>query len=169
MLIDYTITILLIVAIVLLIISLVVFITSKHLQRVAKRKAAERYRGKGALLPVANIYAKPPTTKVQMMQHPDFKFDDSFRKSFYQFPSSSTSSRLSVPEIRITFPEEDIPLQTPTGQRMSRVVVVQVGESGAAYVTAPPPYEGHQNPDVSAAGGLKEKEKEKEKRVAFIN
>ena len=167
MLIDYTITILLIVAIVLLIISLIVFITSKHLQRVAKRKAAERYRGKGALLPVANIYAKPPTTKVQMMQHPDFKFDDSFRKSFYQFPSSSTSSRLSVPEIRITFPEEDIPLQTPTGQRMSRVVVVQVGESGAAYVTAPPPYEGHQNPDVSAAGGLKEKEKEK--RVTFVS
>ena len=154
-----TITILLIIAIVLLIISLVVFLTSKHLKKVSKRKAAERYRGKGALLPIANVYSKPPVTKVEMMKHPDFKFDDdSFRKSFYQFPSSSASSGLTVPEIRITFPDEDIPLKTPSGERMSRVVVVQVGESGAAYVTAPPPYEGHRNPNVFV---MEEKEKEK--------
>jgi len=158
MLINYTITILLIVAIVLLIISLVLFITTKHLKRVGERKAAERYRGKGALLPVANIYGKPPSTKGQMMQHPAFQFDESFRKSFYQFPSSSASPGLTIPEIRITFPDDDIPLKSASGQRMSRVVVVQVGESGAAYVTAPPPYEGHQSPNMLAT---EEKEKEK--------
>ena len=92
------------------------------------------------------------------MQHPDFKFDeDSFRKSFYQYPSSSAPSGLTVPEIQITFPEDDIPLRSPSGQRMSRVVVVQIGESGAAYVTAPPPYEGHQHTDVPTGEGEKEK------------
>jgi hypothetical protein len=62
-----------------------------------------------------------------------------------------------VPEIRITFPEEDILPQNPGGQRTSRVVVVQVGESGAAYVTAPPPYEGFEDVDISKIGGLREK------------
>lgn len=96
-----------------------------------------------------------------MMQHPSLSFDDSnFRKSFYQYSNSpSPSSCLGVPEIRITFPDEDFPPQFPgvPGQRTSQVVVVQVGESGAAYVTAPPPYEGFQDVDMANVGGLKEK------------
>jgi len=82
---------------------------------------------------------------------------DSFRKSFYTPDSPSFLTPLSVPEIRITFPEEDFPPLGHGGQRTSRVVIVQVGESGAAYVTAPPPYEGFQDVDMSKVGGLKEK------------
>jgi hypothetical protein len=154
MIITSTVTIILVVLIFLLIISLCLFLAAKHLKRVAKRKAAERYRGKGALLPIANIHKKPRTT---IMQHLSFNFDDSFRKSLYQI--SSRSSVLTIPEIRITFPEEDVPPQHPgfPGQRTSQVVIVQIGESGAAYVTAPPPYEGFQDVDMSSVGGLKEK------------
>ena len=158
MLLISTVTILLIVLIVLLVLSLCLFVTTKHLKIVAKRKAAERYRGKGALLPIANVHIKQ---KTPMMQHPSLSFDDSnFRKSFYQYANSpSTSSYLGVPEIRITFPDEDVPPPLPglPGQRMSQVVVVQVGESGAAYVTAPPPYEGFQDVDMAKVGDLKEK------------
>ena len=105
---------------------------------------AEKYRGKGALLPIANIYAKP---RNPIPQHPALNLDpDSFRKSFYQTPySPSASSTFTIPEIRITFPDEDVPPQSKSGVRTSRVVVVQVGESGAAYVTNPPPYESEKN------------------------
>lgn len=130
----------------------------KYLKRVQKRKEAERYRGKGALLPIANIH---PKSKSLMMQHPSMSFDsDSFRKSFYQVsPPSSPSTNIPVPEIRITFPDEDTPPQNPMkpGEQMGRVVVVQVGESGAAYVTPPPAYEGFENIDISRIGGLREK------------
>jgi len=157
MLIISTITILLVVLIILLIISLGLFVTTKHLKLVSQRKAAERYRGKGALLPIANIHIKPRT---QLMKHPSLSFDDSFRKTFYDFQTSK-SGGLCVPEIRITFPDdEDTPPPTPgfpPEKRMSRVVVVQVGESGAAYVTAPPPYEGFQDIDMEKIGGLREK------------
>lgn len=139
MLINSTITIILAAAILLLVTSLVFFILTKHLRKVSKRKIAEEYRGKGALLPIANIYAKP---RISAPQHPALNFEhDSFRKSFYHTPCSPTPSAFTIPEIRITFPEEDAPLQTRSGERTGRVVVVQVGESGAAYVTAPPPYE----------------------------
>ena len=139
MLINSTITIILAVAILILVTSLFIFILTKHLRKLSKRKIAEEYRGKGALLPIANIYAKP---RIPAPQHPVLNFEhDSFRKSFYQTPYSPASSAFTIPEIRITFPEEDPPLQTRPGERTSRVVVVQVGESGAAYVTAPPPYE----------------------------
>jgi len=152
-----TVTILLVVLIVLLVLSLVLFFVTKYVKRAAKIKSAERYRGKGALLPVANIQPRP-----KIMKHPSLSFDsDSFRKSFYQSapPSPSTPVTLVIPEIRITFPDEDLPPQNPAmpGQRTSRVVVVQVGESGAAYVTAPPPYEGFDNIDISKIGGLREK------------
>jgi hypothetical protein len=159
MLISSTITILVVAVIVLLIISLCFFITAKYLKRVNQRKAAERYRGKGALLPIANIRIKPPARGGSMMlKHPSMDFDsDSFRKSFYSPESPSFLTPLSVPEIRITFPEEDYPPLGQGGQRTSRVVVVQVGESGAAYVTAPPPYEGFHDVDMSKVGGLKEK------------
>jgi len=160
MLVTPTITILLVVLIVLLIISLCLFITAKYLKRVNQRKTAEIYRGKGALLPIANIRIKPPLTGTSpgMLQHPNMDFDpDSFRKSFYTPDSPSFLTPLSVPEIRITFPEEDLPPLGQGGQRTGRVVVVQVGESGAAYVTAPPPYEGFQDVDMSKVGGLKEK------------
>jgi len=78
------------------------------------------------------------------------------RQSIYRSPSSGT---LLVPEIRITFPDEDdMPVDPKVpGQRMSRVVVVQVGESGAAYVTPPPAYDGFHDVDIEAVGGLKEK------------
>jgi len=101
--------------------------------------------------------------KTAMMKHPSLIFEDpdSFRKSFYQFPDSPSKSpsSLSVPEIRITFPDEDVPARHPglPGQRTSQVVVVQISESGAAYVTAPPPYEGFQNVDMANVGGLREK------------
>ena len=94
MLLISTITILLVVLIVLLVISLCLFITTKHLKIVAKRKAAERYRGKGALLPIANIHVKQQTP---MMQHLSLNFADSnFRKSFYQYPNSPSPHRVSV-------------------------------------------------------------------------
>lgn len=92
------------------------------------------------------------------MQQSGFSLDESFRAAFYKTKSHSQGS-LVVPEIRITFPDEDTPPNPhgPPGQRTSRVVVVQVGESGAAYVTAPPPYEGFQDVDMSRVGGLREK------------
>ena len=76
-------------------------------------------------------------------------------------PSTPTSP---VPEIRITFPEEE----GPDGKRKSgRVVIVQVGEAGAAFVrdVEPenlPPYQkkskdGFQSVDLDTVGGLKEK------------
>ena len=153
-----TITILLVILIILLLISLCLYIATRYLKRIQKRREAERYRGKGALLPIANIN---PKIKSQMMQHPSLSFDsDSFRKSFYQAsPPQSPSSTMPVPEIRITFPDEDTPPQNPMkpGQQMGRVVVVRVGESGAAYVTPPPAYEGFENVDISKIGGLREK------------
>lgn len=74
-------------------------------------------------------------------------------------PGTPTSP---VPEIRITFPEEE----SADGKRKSgRVVVVQVGEAGAAFVRdiEPdnlPPYQkgGFSSVDLSKVGGLKEKE-----------
>jgi len=46
-------------------------------------------------------------------------------------PSTPITPKLCVPEIRITFPEEE----GADGKRKSgRVVVVQVGEAGAAFV-----------------------------------
>ena len=157
MLVSSWVTILLVVIIVLLVISLILFFTSKHLKRVSKRHIAEEYRGKGALLPIANIHHKP---NIRLFKHPSMHFDDSFRKSFYTSPlgSPSSSGSLTVPEIRITFAEEDLPPLSPRGQRTSRVVVVQIGESGAAYVRPPPPYEGFQDVDMTKVGGLREKQ-----------
>lgn len=129
MIVPSAVTILLTVLIVLLLISLCLFVITNHLKKVAKRKAAERYRGKGALLPIANIHM---TQRTKLMKHPSLSFDDSFRKSFYQFPNSPSSpSDLNVPEIRITFPEEEY-IQHPglPGQRTSRVVIVQIGKVG---------------------------------------
>lgn len=70
----------------------------------------------------------------------------------------------SVPEIRITFPEEE---DKETGRRISRVMVVEVGEAGVGFVRplkeeGLPPYQ--QKPedrfasvDLERIGGLKEK------------
>ncbi|KAF3920559.1 hypothetical protein ABW20_dc0110218 [Dactylellina cionopaga] len=74
-------------------------------------------------------------------------------------PGTPTSP---VPEIRITFPEEE----GADGKRKSgRVVVVQVGEAGAAFVrdiepdNLPPYQKGEFSAvDLSKVGGLKEKE-----------
>ena len=144
-------TVLLIVLLSLLVTSLFLFLATKYVQRVMNQKAAERYRGKGALLPIANVQSQRRTTLLQ------YTFTDSFRRSTPRSPRSPTG--LTIPEIRITFPEEDVAPINPgqRGQRMSRVVVVQLGESGAAYVKPPPAYEGFEDVDVSTAGGLKEK------------
>jgi len=74
-------------------------------------------------------------------------------------PGTPTSP---VPEIRITFPEEE----GADGKRKSgRVVVVQVGEAGAAFVRdvepdSLPPYQKGEfsSVDLSKVGGLKEKQ-----------
>lgn len=65
-----------------------------------------------------------------------------------------------VPEIRITFPEEE----DPQGRRKpGRVVIVQVGEAGVGYVRPVPeglpPYQEHDgfsSIDLDKIGGLKE-------------
>lgn len=68
----------------------------------------------------------------------------------------------SIPEIRITFPEEE----DAQGRRKSgRVVIVQVGEAGVGYVRPVPeenlpPYQQHDgfsSVDLDKIGGLKEK------------
>jgi len=148
MFITSTLTVLLIVLLALLVTSFCLFLTTKYIQRIISKRAAERYRGKGALLPIANVQSQPRSTVLRC------PFNDSFRKSPPRSPTG-----LPIPEIRITFPEEDLTPSHPgqPGQRVSRVVVVQVGESGAAYVTSPPPYEGFEDVDVSTSGGLKEK------------
>lgn len=69
----------------------------------------------------------------------------------------------SVPEIRITFPEEE----DAQGRRKSaRVVIVSVGEAGVGFVRdvpeeSLPPYQKHDgfsSVDLEKIGGLKEKE-----------
>jgi hypothetical protein len=154
------ITVLLVILILLLATSLCLFFIVRFMKRASRQREAERYRGKGALLPVANIHAVPYSYKehLPMMQQSSFSLDDTLRAAFYS-KQSSQSRNIVVPEIRITFPDEDVPPYKSgmPGQRTSRVVVVQVGESGAAYVTAPPPYEGFQDVDMSKVGGLREK------------
>lgn len=149
MFITSTLTVLLIVLLALLATSFCLFLATKYIQRVINKRAAERYRGKGALLPIANVQSQPRAMTI--LQCP---FNESFRKSPLRSPTG-----LTIPEIRITFPEEDLPPSNPghPGLRGSRVVVVRIGESGAAYVTSPPAYEGFEDVDMSTAGGLKEK------------
>ncbi|KAF8436745.1 hypothetical protein BGX38DRAFT_59359 [Terfezia claveryi] len=69
----------------------------------------------------------------------------------------------SIPEIRITFPEEE----DAQGRRKSgRVVIVEVGEAGVGYVRPVPeenlpPYQQHDgfsSVDLEKIGGLKEKD-----------
>jgi len=155
---NSTIIILLIVFIVLLIVSLALFISTKYMKRLAKRRQAEHYRNKGSLLPIANPYG---ARRSMTQSHPCLSFEsgESFRHSFYRQINAKSADTLIVPEIRITFPEEDMPPVDPQspGRRTSRVVVVQVGESGAAYVTPPPAYDGFHDIDMEALGGLKEK------------
>jgi len=70
----------------------------------------------------------------------------------------------SIPEIRITFPEEE----DAQGRRKSgRVVIVEVGEAGVGYVRPVPeenlpPYQKHDgfsSVDLDKIGGLKEKDR----------
>ena len=71
----------------------------------------------------------------------------------------------SIPEIRITFPEEE----DAQGRRKSgRVVIVQVGEAGVGFVRDVPeenlpPYQKHDgfsSVDLEKVGGLKEKNRQ---------
>lgn len=75
--------------------------------------------------------------------------------------NSSPLTPDSIPEIRITFPEEE----DAYGRRKSgRVVIVQVGEAGVGYVRpvpeeSLPPYQqlnGFSSVDLEKVGGLKE-------------
>ncbi|KAL0637900.1 hypothetical protein Q9L58_003122 [Maublancomyces gigas] len=69
----------------------------------------------------------------------------------------------NVPEIRITFPEEE---DKETGRRISRVMIVQVGEAGVGFVRplkeeSLPPYQPDErfaSVDLERIGGLKEKD-----------
>lgn len=81
--------------------------------------------------------------------------------------NSSSPPSSPVPEIRITFPEEE----DDGGKRQSgRVVVVRIGEKGGVglepYQEDLPPYQSNesqrfQSLDIERMGGLKEKEEEK--------
>jgi hypothetical protein len=110
-----------------LVLWLCLFVVAKHVrfrkQNCCRRKPAP-------LLPMTNVQSS--------------MLEESKRRSIFGgvSPASSTTS-FCVPEIRLTFPEEDVLPPTPgvPGQRVSRVVILQLGESGAAYVTSPPPYE----------------------------
>ncbi|KAF3925015.1 hypothetical protein AA313_de0203571 [Arthrobotrys entomopaga] len=94
-------------------------------------------------------------------------FTSSKRASWFGSEKRNSGSRPGtptspVPEIRITFPEEE----SADGKKKSgRVVVVQVGEAGAAFVrdiepdNLPPYQKGEfSSVDLSKVGGLKEKE-----------
>lgn len=77
--------------------------------------------------------------------------------------ASSPMSPDNVPEIRITFPEEE---DKETGRRISRVMIVQVGEAGVGFVRplkeeSLPPYQPNErfaSVDLERIGGLKEKD-----------
>jgi hypothetical protein len=109
-----------------LVLLLFLFVAVKYIQH---RKDKRNRRKPQPLLPITNV---------------GMAVNDHDRKSIFGgvSPASSTTS-FCVPEIRLTFPDEDVLPCTPgvPGQRLSRVVILQLGEAGAAYVTSPPPYE----------------------------
>jgi len=123
-----------------------------------------RYKKKNA--PVLPTHARTHSLTINAIPYTDNK-----RTSFFGF-SASEKKELSqpgtptspVPEIRITFPEEE----GVDGKRKSgRVVIVQVGEAGAAFVrdVEPeddlPPYQRKgefSSIDLEKVGGLREKE-----------
>ncbi|KAL4872057.1 hypothetical protein BDV12DRAFT_162953 [Aspergillus spectabilis] len=98
----------------------------------------------------------PPYSKTESV----FVIDE--KRSLMENSSSPPSS--PVPEIRITFPEEE----DESGKRKSgRVVVVRIGEAGSVglepYNEQLPPYqssdaERFQSLDIERMGGLKEKD-----------
>ena len=74
----------------------------------------------------------------------------------------SPSSPDSIPEIRITFPEEE---DSHGRKKLGRVVIVEVGKAGVGFVRPVPednlpPYQQHDGfsaVDIEKIGGLKEK------------
>ncbi|EEH33575.1 hypothetical protein PAAG_04626 [Paracoccidioides lutzii Pb01] len=89
------------------------------------------------------------------------------------YSSSASPPPSPVPEIRITFPEEE---DASTGKRQSgRVVVVRISEKGSVglepYDEELPPYqsragegEGFQSLDLERLGGLKEKDRVRDEK-----
>lgn len=78
----------------------------------------------------------------------------------------------SVPEIRLTFPED----QHPDGKRSSRIVIVKLGAKGSVgyepYQEPLPVYREKESPqfqdlDLERMGGLREKEKESKPNHGF--
>jgi len=113
----------------------------------------------------------PTHTRNHSLNITAIPYSDNKRTSFFGFSSSEKKENSQpgtptspVPEIRITFPEEE----GVDGKRKSgRVVIVQVGEAGAAFVrdVEPeddlPPYQKKGEfacVDLEKVGGLKEKE-----------
>ncbi|EWC48285.1 hypothetical protein DRE_02389 [Drechslerella stenobrocha 248] len=109
----------------------------------------------------------PTHTRNQSLSITAIPFKSSKRTSWFGSEKRNSGSRPGtptspVPEIRITFPEEE----GADGKRKSgRVVVVQVGEAGAAFVRdiEPdnlPPYNKAEfsSVDLAKVGGLKEKQ-----------
>ncbi|KAI6250869.1 hypothetical protein HI914_00531 [Erysiphe necator] len=150
---------LLITLLVLIFISLILTAVLLVARTIRRRRALSRH-----------YLASPETNYTQNHQHLSMKttFSRSSSYSIYEEKKSplNTSSSLSsesVPEIRITFPDE----QDESGRRMSgRVVVVRVGEAGIGLEPLRdeeqlPAYEEgggrFHSIDIDQIGGLKEK------------
>jgi len=127
----------------------------------------------GVLIVIRRIKKKntptlPTHTRNHSLTVTTIPFKSSKRNSWFGSDKKGSDSQPGtptspVPEIRITFPEEE----GADGKRKSgRVVVVQVGEAGAAFVRdiEPdnlPPYQKKgefTSVDLEKVGGLKEKE-----------
>lgn len=115
----------------------------------------------GQCVTTPNHHRVTITASAPGKQEPVFVYDE--KRNFIQNTSSPPSS--AVPEIRITFPEEE----DETGKRKSgRVVVVRISESGRVGLEPCPdeelpPYQSEdsgrfQSLDLERMGGLKEKE-----------
>ncbi|KAK2764935.1 hypothetical protein FQN54_008634 [Arachnomyces sp. PD_36] len=133
----------------------------------------KRQAQKQSELPVHNGQCSttnaPNHRRLTITAHPYGNKSDSMyvydeKRNLMENSSSPPSS--PVPEIRITFPEEE----DDAGKRRSRVVVVRIGEKDNVglepYQEDLPPYQSNdsqrfQSLDLERMGGLKEKEDEK--------
>lgn len=112
------------------------------------------------LLPVHNGQRRLTITATQGKKQSVFVIDE--KRNLLE--NSSSPPQSPVPEIRLTFPEEE----DETGKRKSgRVVVVRISEAGSVglepYHEELPPYQSpdsgrFQSLDLERMGGLKEKE-----------
>jgi hypothetical protein len=123
-------------------------------------RRVRKQRKDAGMLPTSNRNTRGLRTSTR-----DSTFVYSEKEELLNSSSPMPLSPESVPEIRITFPEEE---DKETGRRISRVMVVEVGEAGVGFVRPLkeedlPPYQ--QKPedrfasvDLERIGGLKEKD-----------